>query len=239
VRVVPNKFPVLQGMNEVVVHSPSHELGLADLPVEHVAEVLAAYQRRIAAQCGAGAAAVLPIMNHGRGAGASLSHPHSQIFATAIVPPLLVDELALFADYRTKYDRCLLCDVLGTVRDQKVRLVLDGPVAAFAPEASRWPYELWLAPAEHQPEFGEAAVSAVAGALRRALTALTAVTGDAPHNFWVHTRPCASDGPFHWHIELVARLATPAGFELGSGLAVDHVDPERAAAALRAALPPA
>ena len=245
VRVVPNKFPVFEGGHEVVVHSPRHDLPLHAQPVGEVAEVVATYQRRVAALCAGGAAAVTVILNHGRAAGASLAHPHSQIFATPIVPPVLVSELEQFERYRVKYDRCLLCDVLRAAADEGSRLVFDGPIVAWAPEASRWPYEVRLAPRAHEPDFLRAEPGAVAAALKMALAAIATATGDAPLNAWLHTVPCRPDAgrqgepspPFHWHIEIAPRLTTLAGFELGTGIAIDTVEPREAAARLRAALP--
>jgi len=257
VRVVPNKFPVFEGGHEVVVHSPRHDLPLYAQPPAEIADVVAMYQRRVAALCAGGAAAVTVILNHGRAAGASLAHPHSQIFATPIVPPVLVSELEQFARYRVKYDRCLLCDVMRAAADEGSRLVFDGPIVAWAPDASRWPYEVRLAPRAHEADFLRAEPGVVGFALKRVLTAVAGATGDAPLNAWLHTVPCPADAgggaggagvpiegvsgeaapPFHWHIEIAPRLTTLAGFELGTGISIDTVEPREAAARLRAALP--
>ncbi len=244
VRVVPNKYPVFEGGHEVIVHSPHHERPLCAQPLAEVIDVVTMYQRRIAALCAGGAAAVTVILNHGRAAGASLSHPHSQVFATPIVPPVLVAELEQFARYQIKYGRCLLCDMLGATLDEGSRVVFDGPLVAWAPDASRWPYELRLAPRAHEADFLQAEPGAVAVAFKRALGALAAVTADGPLNAWLHAAPCEAAGgdappPFHWHLEIAPRLTTLAGFELGTGIGVDQVDPREAAARLRRALPPA
>lgn len=236
VRVVPNKYPVFPGGHEVIVHSPRHDATLARQPVDEVAGVITMYQRRIAALCNAGAAAVTVIVNQGAAAGASLTHPHSQVFATPIVPPVVVEELANFERHRVKYGGCLLCDMLGTVQAEGARLVLGGDIVAWTPEASRWPYELHMAPAVHEPDFATAAASAVAAALRRGLAALAVVTDDAPLNVWLHTAPCGHDVPFHWHLEIAPRLTTLAGFELGTGIGIGTVEPRAAAQRLRAAL---
>jgi UDPglucose--hexose-1-phosphate uridylyltransferase len=244
VRVVPNKYPVFEGGHEVIVHSPHHDRPLSAQPLAEVTDVVAMYQRRIAALCAGGAAAVTVILNHGGGAGASLSHPHSQVFATPIVPPVLVGELEQFARYQTKYGRCLLCDVLGASLDEGSRVVFDEPLMAWTPDASRWPYELRLAPHAHEPDFLQAEPGAVAVALKRALGALAAATGDGPLNAWLHTVPCRTTSgnartPFHWHLEIAPRLTTLAGFELGTGIGVDSLEPREAAARLRRALPAA
>ena len=237
VRVVPNKFPVIAGGHEVIVHSPRHGVELAEQPLDELADVVRMYQRRIAALCAGGAAAVTVILNQGGAAGASLAHPHSQVLATPIVPPVLAAELDEFARYHDEHDgRCLLCDLVARTIASPELLVFDGPIVAWAPDASRFPYELRLAPAAHEPDFAGAEASAAAGALRRALAALAVVTDRGPFNMWLHTAPCAGGRPFHWHLDVAPRLATLAGFELGAGIGIDLVEPRDAAALLRDAV---
>jgi len=244
VRVVPNLYPVFEGGHEVIVHSPHHDVALSAQPLAEVTDVVTMYQRRIAAHCEAGAAAVTVILNQGRAAGASLFHPHSQVFATPIVPPVLVAELEQFARHELKYGRCLLCDMLDTALDEGSRVVFDEPLAAWAPQASRWPYELRLAPRVHESDVLRTDPRHLAAALKRALGALAAATDDGPLNAWLHVAPCGDrsggiSAPFHWHVEIAPRLTTHAGFELGTGIAVNPVDPQDAAARLRSVLPPA
>lgn len=236
VRVVPNKFPVFAGGHEVVVHTPRHDVALHELTVAEIEAILAVYRRRLAAHAAAGAAAALVIMNQGAGAGASLAHSHAQVFALPMVPPALVAEQADFALYLKKHGRCLLCDVVERLRSETSHLILDGEVVAWAPDASRWPYETWLAPAVHAEDLDGAAIPALARALKQVLSALANVTAGAPLNLWFHTAPFAGDDPFHWHVEIAPRTTTIAGFELASGMAIDVVDPAEAAAQLRAAL---
>jgi len=239
VRVVPNKYPVFESGHEVIVHSPRHDLPLSRQPVAEVRDVVQMYQRRIAALCAGGSAAVTIVLNHGAAAGASLVHPHSQVFATPIVPPALVEELANFERHRVKYGGCLLCDMLAATLREGSRVVFDGPIVAWAPEASRFAYELHLAPRGHERNFVRTEASAAAGALKRALAALAAATDDGPLNMWLHTVPCREEGQFHWHLEIAPRLTTLAGLELGTGIWIDLVDPTEAAARLRQVLPPA
>jgi UDPglucose--hexose-1-phosphate uridylyltransferase len=234
VRVVPNKYPALVGRHEVIVHSPDHEAELEDLGNAALAEVLGMWQRRIAAPPSSCAAVTL-IGNIGAGSGASLEHPHEQLFATPVVPSLLLDELLEAERYRDRYGACVVCDALERAGG---RLVLVGPVGAWVPEASRFNGELWLAPAAHEADFRAADPTAVAPALRRALTAVKSAIRGAPLNFWLHTSPADLRGSFHWHLEFAPRTSTLAGFELGTDIALVTKDPEAAAAEYRAALPP-
>jgi UDPglucose--hexose-1-phosphate uridylyltransferase len=235
VRVVPNKYPALEGRHEVIVHAAAHDAELEDLGDEALAEVLGMWRRRIAAHLDGGAAAVTLIGNLGAGSGASLEHPHEQVFATPVVPPLLLEEILEAERYRNRYGTCVVCDQLERAGE---RLVFGGEMAAWVPDASRFNGELWLAPAGHEADFRAADPGAAAPALRRALAAVKSTIGGAPLNFWLHTAPADLRGPFHWHLEFAPRTAALAGFELGTDIAVVIKAPEAAAAEYRAALPP-
>jgi UDPglucose--hexose-1-phosphate uridylyltransferase len=237
-RVVPNKFPVFPDGHEVVIHSPRHEAALHELSDEAVAATLDAARRRLRTYAAGGAAAGLVAVNQGAGAGASLAHPHAQLFALPIVPAALAAEVDAFAGFAAKGRRCLLCDVVARVREGGDLLVHDGDVVAWTPDASRYPYEVWLAPARHTADFCACqaqTLAALAAALKRALAAVDEVTGGAPLNWWLHTVPFGAQGPFHWHLELAPRTTALAAFELGTGIAIDVVEPRDAAARLRAA----
>ena len=233
-RAFPNKYPALQGRHEVIAHSPRHDVELEDLSDAELLEALELWRRRLAWHLQDGAAAVTLIYNRGAAAGASQPHPHAQLFATPVVPPLLLDELAEFERFRNRYGGCVLCAELDGAAD---RLVHDGDVAAWVPAALRFSHELWLAPREHQADVREADLRPLASTLRRALAALHAATGGAPLNFWLHTAPRDLRGPFHWHLELAPRLSTLAGFELGTDIALVGTDPVADAGALRGAWP--
>ena len=76
-----------RGVHEVVIENPDHALELGDLPVAHIRDVLRVFQLRIRAiECDLHYQYVQIFKNKGKEAGASLSHPHSQIVATPIIP---------------------------------------------------------------------------------------------------------------------------------------------------------
>ena len=215
-RVVPNKYPALTGMHEVIVHSPDHRAELEDLSADDLTATVACYQRRIGAQLDAGAVAATLVVNRGVGSGASLEHPHAQLFATPVLPPLLQDELMEFDRHRNRYGTCVLCDEIAGAGE---RLVFASDHVAWTPLASRFSHELWLAPAEHVADVRDADPAALGAALRRALVAVRTATAGAPCNLWIHTVPADPRGTFHWHVEIAPRLSGIAGFELGSDIA--------------------
>ncbi|MFI2372177.1 galactose-1-phosphate uridylyltransferase [Streptomyces sp. NPDC018833] len=262
VRVVPNRYPVLTrgdqpahhrtnglrtsadgiGSHEVVIESPRHRWDLADGDDSAVANVLRAYRARSLALRGRRPGLVLPFRNHGAAAGTSLSHPHSQIVATPIVP---LRHRHLFHVARGYYDdhgRCLYVDVTAAELADGQRVVAcNDSVIALVPYAAGAPYETWILPRHHQASFADAhddILDDTAAVLRRLLAALRGLLGDIPYNYALISAPNGEEGTtyFAWHLRLVPRLASAAGFELGTGMAVNTVPPEHAAAQLRRAL---
>ncbi|HEV3497479.1 MAG TPA: galactose-1-phosphate uridylyltransferase, partial [Actinomycetes bacterium] len=251
VRVVPNKFPAFAGpvtsakhngglyrsvptagVHEVVIHNPDHWATLADLEVPEVARVMAAWRARLAAHRDRAFGAVLVIVNQGRTAGASLEHPHSQVFATAGRPDRVQAELDRLAG-----GSCAACATVAAERDGPRLVEATGDLLVICPWASAAPLEALLLPAAHRPRFEEGGADddiAVATALRDLLRRFRGVADDhAPYNLVLHSAPPGVDD-FHWHLHLLPRLTTYGGFELGTGVIINVVDPDRAAEALRA-----
>ena len=218
---MPNLYPAFE-RQEVVVHSPYHLRTFADLDAVDAAIVAEAWRERARAARADGFAYVHALVNEGRAAGASLPHSHSQLVWLRERPPA--------ADVETG-EPCRLCESLAAERGAGERLVVerDGLVL-LAPAAGRVPYELLLAPVRHEPEgFESTRLPAALGLLADAVRALRAVEGPVPWNAWLH------EGA-HWHLEVVPRLTTLAGIELGAGIYVTTVAAEQAAERLREAL---
>lgn len=258
VRVVPNLYPAFSGreamavqnigpvftqapasgIHEVVVLSPSHTATFADLTDAQAALVLAAVRDRIeehALQAGTLRYTQF-IINAGREAGASLDHPHGQLLAMPFVPGELVDEQAGFDRFR---GACLLCTVLEAEEEAGHRVIqADGRHVLIAPFWSGTPYEMLLLPRIHQPWVHKAEpqdLAAIGRAIRDALTRLRRAVGDVAYNIVLHYAPFRAGADFHWHVHLLPKVITRAGFELGTGVLINVLPPEYAAAELRAA----
>ena len=219
-RVVPNLYPAFE-RHELVIHCPEHARTFAQLSSSQTALVADAWRRREAAARVEGYAYVHAFINEGRAAGASLHHSHSQLVWLREAPPAVSVE---------KGEPCRICELLAAERSERTRLVVARhDLVAFCPAAGRAPYEVLLAPAAHGDDaFGPALDSAL-DLLAELVRALRTLEGPVPWNAWLHTRE-------HWHLELVPRLSTFAGTELGAGIFVLTLAPEDAAAALRGAL---
>jgi UDPglucose--hexose-1-phosphate uridylyltransferase len=222
VRVVPNKFPAIPGQ-EVVIHGPAHVLSFAELPAGVLDTTAEAWRARRAAHANAAWTAVA--VNEGPAAGASLDHSHSQIVPLPEIPPAVQVQAEALSD-----DECALCWALG-VEDARTVRHADG-LRTISPAWSRFAYELWIAPDAHAAEPGW---EELAGALADAARRLRAVVGtDLAWNCVVYAAP-AGLHRWHWHAEVWPRLTVPAAAELGAGLWINIVDPDVAAAELRAA----
>ena len=271
VRVIPNKFPVLRiegelekqgsglydvmngiGAHEVIVENPDHERSMADFSAEEIADVLKAYRARLLdLRRDPRFRYILIFRNHGVEAGSPIPHPHSQLIAVPITPPVAATELSVCRDYFQRKERCLGCDILAQEQQDGRRVVRDdGDFLVFAPFASCFPFELRIAPLQHSHDFAlitDQGIGSLAAALKETLQRLKQVLKDPPYNFVLHTCPPmhlrlgkpaywgSLPYDFHWHIELVPRLTKIAGFEWGTGFYINPTPPEQAARHLREA----
>ena len=215
IRVVPNKFPITD-IHEVIIHSPDHVHDIEDLELTQVSAILTAYRSRYQAHINDGQ--VLIFCNHGEHAGASLDHPHSQL----VVIPRQISLDALVRE-----------PVLNVVDDNNFFIT-------YCPEFSQWPYEVWITPKKEGTIYAENSdeeMKDLAVILQRTLKRLnikylqpetTKIHSTTPfaYNFYIHH---AKD----WFIRIIPRLVHRAGFELGTGLNVNVIDPTEAAEELK------
>jgi UDPglucose--hexose-1-phosphate uridylyltransferase len=216
VRVVPNLYPAFE-RQEVVIHTPRHARSFAELTDAEVDAVATAWTMRAEAASAKGFAYLHPLINEGRAAGASLMHSHSQLVWLRD-PPAAVDT--------ERGDG--LRDLLLTAREQDLVVRSTQGLVAFCHPAGRLPYETAIASEEvREPRPDQATLALALTLLRDVVAALHAVEGHVPWNAWLHHGR-------DWHLELVPRLSILAGIELGAGIYVNALAPERAAEALRA-----
>lgn len=258
-RVVPNRVPALRveagtagaqdgllvqrpglGAHEVVVESPHHDRSWFAMTPGELALVFRAWRARMAdLRHDSRLRAALAFKNHGGEAGARLVHPHSQVMALPLVPPHLADEVEASRRHHEATGRCLVCDLVAQERASGLRVVADrGTHVMLAPYASRVPFATWVVPAGHAARFDEASdgeLEALAGAVRHLLDRMAAELEAPAFNAVLHSAPfdVPGDGVYHWHLEMLPRVLRPGGFDLGSGMALNPVAPEKAARVLR------
>jgi UDPglucose--hexose-1-phosphate uridylyltransferase len=255
VRVVPNLYPALapdgpppppdaqpdlfyalpaRGAHEVIVNAPEPVPSLAELSAERAAGAMEAWRARMRAH--ADSAYVQLIVNERREAGASLEHTHAQLYALDFVPGEVARERERCGAYATRtMGRGLLEDLLAEeVRRGERVVAIDEEALLIAPYASRVPFQLMLAPRRPRMRFeddGPLGARLLHDGLRRLARHFGA---PPPLNMWVRTAPRGAEH-FCWRIDIAPRLTHLAGLELSTGVNLNIVAPEHAAAVLREA----
>lgn len=258
IRVVPNKFPAVSefadddsaedgfqtlpaaGIHEVIIEAPPHDADVHQLPVGNIIDILSVYKSRSLLSEGMpGIKQVLIFRNLGYFAGATRSHPHSQLIAIPIVPRTIQTELDSAQEYLNRENACLFCTELGKELKSGKRIIAQNEhFTAFSPFASRTPFEITIMPLVHLAKFSETPdnlLTPLAEIYRAAVAMLKNLLPKVNYNLILHTAPVkAGDDPstvldaYHWHFEIIPRIGTKAGFEIGSGFYINSVLPENA-----------
>lgn len=250
-RIIPNRYPVVEvvesetfcrfahptsrpayGIHEVVIESAAHHRSI--LEVESVAwrDVWQLIHRRLGMLDGAaGITWATVFKNSGPEAGASLEHLHSQLVGLDFVPPVMEAELTAASLPGHSF-----AAVIEQAEASGCVVAEAGDVVALIPPAPRQPFETWILPRVPEPLFSAASperVAAVADLTRHVVARLDAVVPGADYNWWLHQAPygdrAAAASRWHWHLEILPRLAAFAGFELGTGCHITTLSPEESA----------
>jgi len=234
VRWFRNRWPAMPGRRcEVVLYTPLHEATFWSLGVGGARKVVDLWADRSEAL---GARAdidyVLVFENRGAEVGATIAHPHGQIYAFDFVPALPLRELQAGM-------------LLGDPGDRLVAAASGW--RAWVPQAPIFPYALRLvpdAPVPDLPSLDSEGRDGLALLLVDVLERLDRLfDAETPYMLWIHQRPFdGGDWPTaRLHVEIVSPWRAPgvprfiAAGELGSGVYFNPVAPEAAAQALREA----
>ncbi len=262
VRGFQNKFPILSpqssisqssaerhfrrisgaGFHEVIVETPRHD-GLIPSRTYHEIELmLKAYRERyLALQRAKSGKAIVIFKNEGISSGASIIHPHSQLVVTPIVPPTLKKKLKISKEYFKATKHSIYRDVERWEVKSGKRLIQDTKLfSIFNPYASLLPFETWIIPKQNKASFAKISdleLIELARVLKDVISRFHKIFGYLDFNWVIHTAPFELEDIdyYFWHIQIQPRLAIIGGFEIGSGMYINTVRPEDAAAFLREA----
>ncbi|HPP66662.1 MAG TPA: galactose-1-phosphate uridylyltransferase [bacterium] len=266
VRVVPNKYPALRiegdlnkkgiglfdkmngvGAHEVIIETPDHVKQMQDFEPFHLEKVIHTYQMRsLDLKKDPRLKYSMIFKNYGKEAGASLSHSHTQLISTPVTPKRVKEELKGAQWYYEYKERCIFCDIIEDEISRGERVVaVNKDFITLVPYASRFPFELWVLPLRHSPDFDSISDSerhGLAEMLGSVLKKLIKCLCNPSYNFIFHTAPnrfpypgywLTIDKDYHWHIEIMPRLTRAGGFEWGTGFYINPTPPEEAAQFLR------
>ena len=258
IKVVPNKYPpflpgaglnkreegpyqVMDGVGfaEVVI-TRDHVRSMAQFSVSEIRQVLDAYQERYLDLMNEKFVNYVSIFhNYGKTAGATISHPHSQIVTHPISDPDVNRSLLGSAEYWRKHKKCVHCVMLDFDKKDGQRIIFENEdFLVVCPFASRIAFETRIYPKRHFAYFErikDKEKDSLAEAFKIALAKIYKALNNPDYNFFLHTAPC--DGKnydhYHWHFEILPKTSTWAGFELGTGIEISTIEPEKAAEYLR------
>jgi UDPglucose--hexose-1-phosphate uridylyltransferase len=174
------------------------------------------------------------VQNWGGQAGARTNHLCIDLYDLPQIPHRIAEELGGAARFVIREGECPWCRLVRDEPRRPDRLIWqDDDTVAFAPFASRSPFEVWVVPRRHEADFSrtsDTGIRATAEALRQVLGSLSVTLDGPPYNLVLHTSPLREqvDATYHWHWEIHPRLREIAGLELGTGLPVNPVSPEDA-----------
>jgi len=260
VRVVPNKSPFFHiegdydrrpegmydimeaiGAHEIVVETPDHDQNLATMEPGQIEKILLAYRERLVdLEKDERFQQFLILKNH---PGIFNRHPHSHLMAMPVIPKRMDEEIWGTLDYYQRKERCIFCDIIKEEISAKKRVVLETVhFLIFLPFASRYPFEAWIIPKVHAPDFhrikGEE-IADLSVAIQSLFHSFFKLLSDPPYSLAFHTSPVRNRyhrQEYHWHIETRLRIGLREGFEWGTGFFVNPTPPEDAAKFLREVL---
>ncbi|NTU98597.1 DUF4931 domain-containing protein [Candidatus Falkowbacteria bacterium] len=234
--VLKNKYPALTidnphayGQQEVIIESPIHTKELHEHSPDELVTVFRTYIKRIAANAlNHEINYILLFKNYGSQAGESLQHPHTQLFASHLLPPLIKNELKETKKYETSFGTCPHCDIIRKEAKSERLVWQDDNIIVIAPFASEYHYELWFYSKRHADNLcslntGE--IRSLAIFLKKALNKLVEL--NISYNFFTHE--VVADKNQHFCLKLLPRDSVWAGVELSTGLIINSVPPEEAA----------
>lgn len=257
-RIIPNRYPVVEeiahgsaadepgpaasrpahGVHDVVIESPDHVRSILDVDPARWRDVWELCRLRLAMLARRDDLAWATIFkNSGPRAGASLEHLHSQLVALDFVPPVIAAELEAAGRSADSFA------ALVQQAEAEGRIVAEeGDLVALVPHAIRQPFETWIVPRGSEAWFHATSpdrVAAVAALTQWFVARLERIVPGADYNWWLHQAPHANctkaalpDG-WRWHLEILPRLSSFAGFELGTGCHISVATPTESARLLR------
>ncbi len=231
------------GACEVVVFTQDPGGSLGRLPLPHIELLLQVWGDRTQ-RLGSrpDIQYVLPFENRGAEVGVTLHHPHGQIYAYPVVPPVPARMQQVAREHFSERGRGPLDALIEKECDSGERVLYQGEHAvAFVPVCARYPYEVWIAPIRPTPGFAQLEPAQRADLARALKTVLLKYDGlwERPLPYLMAWYQAPTDGQAHPESHLHAQIYPPyrtrdrlkylAGTEIAAGLfAMDALPEEKA-----------
>ena len=261
-QIIPNKYPSLKpnlplpsfsrsykniftstkayGYHELII-SKNHYQNFPNLPKNKASQILLSAQTRYKFfKTKPGLEYAFMFHNWGPTAGASVFHPHYQLVGLSILPTYISHSLAGSKKYHRQTGRFAYSDLIIQEKKHKQRIIFENKHAiSFTNYVSKEPFDFKVFPKKHSPFFeiaDQKEIKGVAEVLQKSLLTLEKKLKDPDYNFFIHSAPLknqARHNHYHWHLDVVPKISVPGGIEIGTGLEITSVDPDKAASFLK------
>ncbi len=260
IRVVPNKFARLGkegekkaccsslrssvtgvGIHEIIIEAPCHHTSTASMLPDDLSDVIRMYRERLVeAYRDPRVEYVVIFKNHGIAAGTSIAHSHSQLVGLPLLPRQVADRTAGYQRFLAETGNCIMCESVRHELGDGARILSDtAHFVSFIPYAALSAFHIWIVPKRHMGSLAEVRPEECHDLAENLKTTMEKVyhgLGDPDFNYVLRSgRPEEADSPYiHWYVSIVPRVAMASGFELGSGIYLNQLAPEKSAAFLNA-----
>lgn len=237
------------GAHEIVIDTPCHDCRLANLDSLQIRQWLSAISMRIAdLRKDKRLVHISVFKNHGENAGATQPHPHTQIIALPVEPHNTLRLMEKDFQYYRRHGRGRVEDILENEQNEEVRIIAQrGDFVAFCPFASSFPFEVMIAPKRTLSildDLNRDDIVHLSELLKEVFMRLDVQLGNFNYNLAFNMAPLNSNfenEPYFPHlkkyyrmtIRIMPRIYRLGGFELSTGMLINPVEPEEAAALLR------
>ncbi|MBY9000281.1 MAG: galactose-1-phosphate uridylyltransferase [Candidatus Heimdallarchaeota archaeon] len=189
---------------------------------------------------------ILPFENYGSDVGATLIHPHGQIYTFPFLPNDVQREFDTIQNYREKNRECMVCNYLSAELDKSVRIIFhDDSVVALIPFHAKYAYDVFIYPKRHYNYLHQGTRSefnSFIDLLPKVINALNSVLKkEVSYSLSLHQAPLNTSNSSFYH--LYFKLHTPqrnpsslkflGAVETSTETFINGILPENAAAKLR------
>ncbi|MBO8139870.1 MAG: galactose-1-phosphate uridylyltransferase [Thermosipho sp. (in: Bacteria)] len=137
------------GVCEVVVYTSQHDSSFPQMPLKQIEKLVDMWvDRTYELSKYDFVKNVFIFENRGKEVGASLPHPHGQIYAFPFIPKRIEAKINSMEKWYAENGKCVVCDVIENETKERIVRETDYFIA-FVPFYARFPFEVHVYPKRH------------------------------------------------------------------------------------------
>ncbi len=230
------------GAHEVIIETPHHNLQMYDFEIDNFIDYFTIIKERLEGLKRDTRVKYISIFkNHGKNAGATLSHSHSQLIAMPFIPKKEMKNIKFYKKYYQKHKRNLFNDIIYEEKEHKKGILFENSsFIAFCPYASSFAFEVMIISKNSHScinQLNDKEIYALSEVMTFVFHRLKKALEDFPFNMIIKNAPFLDDSKidnsYRFHIHIIPRLYNIAGYELDSDIFINTILPETAAKVLK------